>query len=104
MIFSFSSMYAEPVINGEFEDNWDGNNTLTYIQLADGAQYNSFLNSLDNFNKRLLDSKKLKNEKLAAQKIGDIHLYSHKIFEVEPNGSATVVFFLLGVWSLSVPL
>lgn len=42
MIFSFSSMYAEPVINGEFEDNWDGNNTLTYIQLADGAQYNSF--------------------------------------------------------------
>jgi putative ABC transport system permease protein len=97
MIFSFSSMYAEPVINGEFEDNWDGNNTLTYIQLADGAQYNSFLNSLDNFNKRLLDSKKLKNEKLAAQKIGDIHLYSHKIFEVEPNGSATVVFFLLGV-------
>ena len=34
---------------------------------------------------------------MAAQKIGDIHLYSHKIFEVEPNGSATVVFFLLGV-------
>ena len=97
MVFSYASMYAEPILNGEEVNNWDGNNTLTYLLLAPNANYENFENSLATFNTRLQDEKKLNNDQLAAQKIGDIHLYSHKTFETEANGDAKTVFFLLGV-------
>jgi len=45
----------------------------------------------------LLREKRLVNKRVIGQKIGDIHLYSHKIFEIEPNGEARSVYFLLGV-------
>ncbi len=37
------------------------------------------------------------NEQVIGQKISDIHLYSHKTFETEPNNEARSVYFLLGV-------
>jgi putative ABC transport system permease protein len=97
MVFSYTSMYAEPIINVEIVDNWDGNNTLTYLLLEANANYESFTESLETFNMRLKDENKLQNDRLAAQKISDIHLYSHKTFETEANGDAKTVFFLLGV-------
>ncbi len=94
MLFSYPTMLSD---FGEREDNWDGNNTLTYLQLAGNTSYETFTKSLAAFSNRLVSEKKLKNKQVIGQKIGDIHLYSHKIFEVEPNGEAQSVYFLLGV-------
>ncbi|GAB3895784.1 ABC transporter permease [Spirosoma agri] len=94
MLVSYPTMLSD---FGEREDNWNGNNTLTYLQLADNASYEGFTKSLVAFNERLVNEKKLKNHRVIGQKIGDIHLYSHKNFETEPNGEAQSVYFLLGV-------
>ncbi len=94
MLFSYPTMLSD---FGETEDNWGGNNTLTYLQLAENTNYESFTKSLAAFSDRLVKEKKIKNERVIGQKIGDIHLYSHKTFEPEPNGDAKSVFFLLGV-------
>jgi len=94
MLISYPTMVSD---FGEKENNWDGNNTFTYLQLADNASYNQFTKSLAALSDRLNDEKKLKNKQVIGQKIGDIHLYSHKIFETEPNGEARSVYFLLGV-------
>lgn len=82
---------------GEREDNWNGNNTLAYLQLTDPDQEEVFLEKLVEANNGLHEEDRLKNEQVIAQKMTDIHLYSHKSFEVEENGDATSVFFLLGV-------
>lgn len=94
MLFSYPTMLSD---FGEREDNWDGNNTLTYLQLADNASYEGFTKSLVAFNDRLIREKKVRNHRVIGQKISDIHLYSHKNFETEPNGEARSVYFLLGV-------
>lgn len=97
MVFSYASMLAEPIIYGEKLDNWDGNNTLTYLLLAPNTNYDNFTKSLAGFSQRLIDEKKFEHNQIIGQKISDIHLYSKKTFETEPNGDATTVFFLLGV-------
>ena len=97
MVFSYPSMLAAPVINGETENNWNGNNTLTYLLLAPNANYENFTRALKDLNKELKSEKKLNNKQMIAQKIKDIHLYSKKTFEIEPNGDASTVFILLGV-------
>ncbi|GAB3711467.1 ABC transporter permease [Spirosoma flavus] len=94
MLLSYPTMLSD---FGEKEDNWDGNNTLTYLQLAPNVNYDTFTKSVKAFSDRLLRDKKIKNEQVIAQKISDIHLYSRKTFEVEPNGEARSVYFLLGV-------
>ncbi|MFD2571040.1 ABC transporter permease [Spirosoma soli] len=94
MLFSYPTMLSD---FGEREDNWDGNNTLTYVQLADNASYEGFTKSLVALNDRLASEKKMRNHRVIGQKLGDIHLYSHKNFETEPNGDARSVYFLLGV-------
>ncbi len=94
MLLSYPTMLSD---FGEREDNWNGNNTLTYLQLADNASYEGFTKSLAAFSNRLVSEKRITNERVIGQKIGDIHLYSHKNFETEPNGEARSVYFLLGV-------
>ncbi|AUD07412.1 hypothetical protein CWM47_21060 [Spirosoma pollinicola] len=94
MLLSYPTMLSD---FGEQEDNWNTNNTYTYVQLADHVSDDGFAKSLAAFTDRLLREKKLNNERVIGQKIGDIHLYSHKTFETEPNGEAQSVYFLLGV-------
>jgi len=93
MLISYMTVYDF----GETDDNWDGNNNLTYVQLAPNTDYDKFTASVAAFSQRLVDEKKIINEAIIGQKITDIHLHSHKTFETEPNGSAQSVFFLLGV-------
>ncbi len=81
----------------ETDDNWDGNNTFTYLQLSDKTQYGSFLSRLDQLNQELREQDLLSSEKVLAQPMKDIHLYSNKSFEAEPNGNADTVYFMLGV-------
>lgn len=94
MLISYPTMLSD---FGEREDNWNGNNTYAYVQLAENASYEGFVKSLAAFSDRLVSEKKITNERVIGQKIGDIHLYSRKTFETEPNGEAQSVYFLLGV-------
>ena len=82
---------------GESGFAWDNNNAYTYLLLHDINQYEKFSNGLSAFNERLHKEGKIPNELVAAQPMEDIHLYSHKSFEVEQNGDADSVFFLMGV-------
>ena len=79
------------------ESQWIVNDTKSYLMLDREESYSQFLSSLTAFNDKLLSEELLKNERIIAQKIEDIHLYSHKSFETEPNGEAKVVYFLLVV-------
>ncbi|MDD7888058.1 ABC transporter permease [Flavivirga sp. 57AJ16] len=100
MLISYPTMLSDKALQGEYgeeEDNWGGNNTLTYILLAPNVNYDDFTTSFKEFNKRLKEEKGFKKARFIGQKIGKIHLYSHKTFETEPNGKASSVFFLLGV-------
>lgn len=97
MLFSYQSMYTAPAIDGERLDNWNNNNTLTYVLLSPNTNYKDFTQSLAAFSEKLNAEKKIESERLIGQKISDIHLYSHKTFETEPNGDAQSVYFLLAV-------
>jgi putative ABC transport system permease protein len=52
---------------------------------------------MDKFNASMVKKEFISDERFIAQKIGDIHLYSKKGFETEPNGDARSVYLLLGV-------
>ena len=94
MLLSYSSLRAA---FGERGYAWDNNNAYTYLLLSDAKQYQTFSNQLRLFNERLHAEGKILNERVIAQPVKDIHLYSHKSFELEQNGDADAVFFLLGV-------
>lgn len=82
---------------GERDDNWNGNNTYAYLLLNNSMAYDQFAEKFKNFNDALVKEKKLKAVRFVPQPIKDIHLYSDKSFEPEVHGSASEVFFLLGV-------
>ena len=100
MLISYPTMLSDTAMKeeyGETEDNWSGNNTLTYLLLAPNTSYEGFTASLLDLNKKMEVEMNIKNHRIIGQKIGDIHLYSNKTFETEHNGKASSVFFLLGV-------
>ena len=94
MLISYKTI---EVFYEETDDNWGGNNTFTYLQLTDANQYPAFLQRLDQLNETLLEQNFLYSERVIAQPMKDIHLYSHKSFEAEINGDAQAVSFMLGV-------
>lgn len=94
MALSYPTMLSD---FGESEDNWNNNNAYTYLQLTSRTTQEAFAQSLESFNARLLKEKRFHNERVVAQKIGDIHLYSHKTFETEANGDPRSVYLLLAV-------
>ncbi len=92
MLFSYSTM-KETL---EKRDTpWNSNDTFTYLLLTDAAQQKGFPASVDQLSERLLLEEKIKNERIIVQPVEDIHLYSHKSYEIEANGNARVVYFLL---------
>ena len=100
MLISYPTMLADEemlIRHGENEDSWNNNNSYLYAQLVEGADYNRFTTALADFSQRLIDEEKIKSEAIIGQKIKDIHLYSKKTFEPEPNGDANSVYFLLAV-------
>ncbi len=94
LLISYPTMVS---VFGERDENWNGNNTLTYLLLHENVVYEHFLDNLHSFNAQLHDQGIIKDEQIIAQPIQAIHLYSNKSFEVEKNGDASSVFFLLGV-------
>ncbi|MEM9933102.1 MAG: ABC transporter permease [Bacteroidota bacterium] len=76
------------------DDDWNGNNDYTYVMLADGVSHEQFQEKLTAVNERLQAEERLDNDRFISQLISDIHLYSHKTYEPEPNGDARTVNFL----------
>jgi len=94
----FNLLISYPTIQDLAErQSWSNNETYTYLLLKDQVEFKSFVRNLDIFNDQLHKENKILTEKIVAQPIKDIHLYSHKSYEMEQNGDATSVFFLLGV-------
>ena len=71
---------------------WSSNNEYTYLLMEEGT-------AVADFNKKLAEysanHEKLTNEVIISESIKDIHLYSHKSFEPEVNGSAQTVNFMV---------
>lgn len=78
-------------------DPWASNTTYTYFKLNDGQNIPDFERAMLPFSLKLIEEEKIENERVIAQAMKDIHLHSDKSFEIEKNGDATTVFFLLGV-------
>ncbi|MEM8901650.1 MAG: ABC transporter permease, partial [Bacteroidota bacterium] len=79
---------------GYEDDDWNGNNDYTYVQLAEGVTHEHFVQKLEAVNDRLLAEERMENDRFLSQPISDIHLLSHKTYEPEPNGDARTVNFL----------
>lgn len=96
----FSMLISYPTMIASFEesdDNWNSNNTFTYIQLANADQYDTFTEKLVGLNEQWVKEEKLSTIQIIGQPMRDIHLHSSKSFEAEKNGNATAVYFLFGV-------
>ena len=79
------------------DDPWNNNDTFTYFQLSDAEMYPNFVANLERLSNRLIQEDHIPDERIVSEPISDIHLYSDKSYEAEQNGSATLVYFLLGV-------
>jgi putative ABC transport system permease protein len=99
MLVSYASLKAA---FGEEGFGWDNNNAYTYLLLTNGDQYEAFSGHLSALNEKLHKEGKILNERVIAQPVNDIHLYSQKSFELEQNGDADSVFFLMGVGILVI--
>lgn len=88
---------AENVFLRERESVWNMNDTYTYLKLKDASMVEEFRQAMSPFSQRMMELEHFEEEQVIAQSMQDIHLYSDKSFEVEKNGDATTVFFLLGV-------
>jgi putative ABC transport system permease protein len=99
MLVSYASLKAA---FGEEGFGWDNNNAYTYLLLTNGDQYEAFSGRLSALNEKLHKEGKILNERVVAQPVNDIHLYSQKSYELEQNGDADSVFFLLGVGILVI--
>ena len=103
--FKFDVLYPYSVMKetlAKRTSEWNSNDTFTYFLLNQADQYDTFKASLARLTEKLVAEEKIVNERLISQPIADIHLYSHKSFEVEVNGDAQTVFFLLGVGLLVI--
>lgn len=103
--FKFNTLISYATVKDDaVKQGWNNNETYTYLLLSDNIQYNKFLTSLNTFNDRLHKENKILTERIIAQPIKDIHLHSHKPYEMEQNGDATSVFFLFGVAILVITI
>jgi putative ABC transport system permease protein len=72
---------------------WGSNNEYTYLLMEEGTSVEAFNKKLYAYCKQL-EHPGLADEMVVAEKIQDIHLYSHKTFEPEVNGNAQAVNFM----------
>jgi putative ABC transport system permease protein len=96
--FDFLLSHATyPRINKNYtDDSWDsGNNEFTYLLMTSGTDVTVFNKKLKDLSVSLKE--KINDDRFSAETMKDIHLYSHKTFEPDVNGSARIVYALLGI-------
>ncbi len=75
------------------EQPWNATNEYTYLLLAPETNLASFNQKLSRLSLSLEEY--FTDEQLVAQPMRDIHLYSHKMHELEANGDAETIYLLL---------
>ena len=91
VLVSYATGFAE---FGWKVDAWNQNNDYTYVLLAEGTEYSVFEEKLAGLNEKLQQEELLEEEAFLAQPISEIHLYSNKTYEPEPNSNASTVYVL----------
>lgn len=100
----------------DFLDNWRNDaSTYNYVKLGDGVSFDAVKDKLDGagvrFANRWIRESRHESENqqfatgetiLEFQSLTDIHLHSHKEFEIKPNGSAQYVYVLASVGFLLI--
>lgn len=76
---------------------WGGNNDYVYVQVDEKADAKALAAKMPAFSRRYLQGPGNEELHMEIQPLQDIHLYSNKTFEAEPNGSASLVYLLMGV-------
>jgi len=75
------------------DDKWNNNNEYTYVLTMPGTDINTFNEKL-----KILSETELKaiipQERIIAEPIKDIHLYSDNPYDPEPGGNAQSVYYL----------
>jgi putative ABC transport system permease protein len=89
----FLSHVTLPKLWNYNEVEFQGNNEYTYLLMDEHVNGNTINQKLKEFSLQLKD--KIDTDILVAQPISEIHLYSNKSFEPEPNGNARTVNFLV---------
>jgi putative ABC transport system permease protein len=74
---------------------WGGNNDYVYVLLHKEADTQALAAKMPAFSRQYLKGPGNEELVMKIQAVQDIHLYSNKTFEAEPNGSAAVVYMLL---------
>ena len=75
------------------EMEFGGNNEYTYLLMNKGVDLAAFNLKLKKLSGDMMD--KIGDDRLIADRMKDIHLYSNKSYEPEANGNAQAVYFLL---------
>ena len=90
---------------------WLSNNFFTYVKLREGADFNSFNEEMvDNFMKKISPEvegflkinleeffKQGNNFEYQLMPLKDIHLHSHKDWEIEQNGNIIYIYVFIGI-------
>ena len=83
-----------PLQDWGLDPNWNGNNDVTYILLEEHVDPQQVAGELAGILKKYQPES---SDRYIMQKIRDIHLYSHKTYELEENGDGKLVYALFGV-------
>ncbi len=75
------------------ENEFQGNSEYTYLLMTEGADLSAFNEKLNRFS--LDQANNIGDDRIVADRMKDIHLYSNKAYEPEVNGNARSVYFLL---------
>ena len=95
--FLLSHNTRSVISNNQYNDeSWStGNNEYTYLLMVPGTDVDAFNQKLFAWTQELKD--KVGPNRFRAERMRDIHLYSHKSFEPDTNANANVIFALLFV-------
>jgi putative ABC transport system permease protein len=89
---SFSTFHDEPWMN-----NWGVNLLWTYLRLAPGASPEALNKKLPDFVKKYRGEETLANISYYLQPLTNIHLHSHFVAEMGPNGDIVYVYIFSAI-------
>jgi putative ABC transport system permease protein len=84
--------------------DWDKVNCYTYVLMHKNISINKFENQLPEIIKQFMGNDAAVYWSLTAQKLNDIHLHSHRLLEIEPNGdpASICIFSTAGILILLI--
>ncbi len=75
-----------------YNSNWGGVSLYTYVLLNKNASVKNFEDKLPGIIKHYMGNELTNYWSFNAQKLTDIHLHSHRLLEIEPNGNPSSIY------------